>query len=458
MTRPAIPYARWRGARLYLNLPIPADLRPYFRTAAGKDQTHVVESLGTGDPVKGRRLARERQAYWVLEFAKLRRGHAGELPSTIRKIRELREAMIQAQGQDSGEAVEVIEGLASDQAEEIEASAGLEAAQQFYRMATRPDRLTLREAVAKMNESQDVGESTKAKRGLYLRELLGFLQLEDCLPESVTEARAVAYVDWLNAGTLGYSTKQDRLSGLQSIWRFLARKRQIPASATPWRDHELTGKARPGAGEEGKRGWRTAEILTLFNAPDHGRANHYTRGLFLELYALGFITGMRLDEVVSLQPRAVEEIPGGLLVRVEESKTEAGVRSMPVVHPVAVAILRRRVEAQTDPAKSIFPECRPGGYDNKPSWHVQKALGRDRDRLGFGPSVDFHSTRRSFMTLMEQAGASVVHVQRYVGHRVPTMMHSVYSDGASLDNLRRVAEAVQYPPEVEEAFRRCLAV
>ena len=57
-------------------------------------------------------------------------------------------------------------------------------------------------------------------------------------------------------------------------------------------------------------------------------------------------------------------------------------------------------ERQKDATESLFPECRPGGPDNKLSWHVQKALGRDRDRLSFGPETDFHSTRRTFMSMM----------------------------------------------------------
>jgi hypothetical protein len=37
---------------------------------------------------------------------------------------------------------------------------------------------------------------------------------------------------------------------------------------------------------------------------------------------------------------------------------------------------------------------------------------------------------------MDNNGADIVHVQRYVGHEVPTMMHRVYSDGASrIDDL-----------------------
>jgi integrase len=462
---------------LYLNLPIPTDLRPRFLTSKGKQRTHIVEALGTGDPTQGRLLARERQAFWELEFSRLRRGHITEAPSTIRKAMQLREAMAEARRHPNPYAVEQVEDVASLLADRFEDQAGLEAAQQFYKLATQPERLTLLEALGKMNEDQQVTEATKAKRSQVVRELLKFLVIDDCLPDYVTEARAVGYVDWLNGQPLGYSTKQDRLSMLQGVWKFLARKRQVATGASPWGNHELTKKkpaataAGPGGeesaqGEEIKRGWTVAEAVRLFQAPEtrKGRIS-YPRSLFRELYTLGFCTGMRLDELVSLTPSTVREInPGrtskegeaeaGLLVRAARSKTEAGVRTIPVLHPAAVAILRARLKRQTDPSVSLFPECKPGGPDNRLSWQVQKALGRDRDALGFGREVDFHSTRRSFMTLLEQAGAQVVHAQRYVGHRVPTLMHTVYSDGASLDNLRKVAELVKYPEELEAEFRK----
>lgn len=83
-------------------------------------------------------------------------------------------------------------------------------------------------------------------------------------------------------------------------------------------------------------------------------------------------------------------------------------------------------------------------------------MGRDRDALGFGGEVDFYSTRRTFLTLMENSGADVVHVQRYVGHRVPTMVHAVYSDGASRETLGKAAAEVRYPAKVEAELARVL--
>ena len=45
MPLPSIPFTRWRGGKLYLNMPIPSDLRSLFPTKTGKLQTHIVEAL-----------------------------------------------------------------------------------------------------------------------------------------------------------------------------------------------------------------------------------------------------------------------------------------------------------------------------------------------------------------------------------------------------------------------------
>ena len=91
-----IPYTRVRGGKYWLNLPIPADLRPRFPSGTGRPRSHIEETLGTGDALEARRIAREKQAHWELHFAKLRRGHAGELPSALRRAEELREAIREA--------------------------------------------------------------------------------------------------------------------------------------------------------------------------------------------------------------------------------------------------------------------------------------------------------------------------------------------------------------------------
>lgn len=467
---PSYLYRKAPGSPYYLKLPIPPALRHHFPDTKGKPRTHLVEPLGTSKDAEAEQLKRPRLAHYWAQFKRIESGAGLGQPAPVApfhdRLQAIREGIEEAQNRDDeGTALMVMQEAAQALAEHVAPSMGDDAASMVYRIATEPGRLTFLEALKQWNAGGDVRDSTRGKRGQAVRELLSFLRVADCLPEYVTEDRAVAYVDWLNAGKLGHSTKEDRLSTLNVLWRFLERRRQVPKNSSPWVNHEVTKKSTsdPQADKKEKRGWKEAEVLTLFGAPDGQgtKSAHYTRPLFRELYALGFITGMRLDEIVSLRPSVVEAIAGpkgkgvaGYWLDIQASKTDAGVRTIPVVHPAAVAILKRRLEKQQDASTSIFPECRPGGPDNKLSWHVQKALGRDRDRLGFGSDVDFHSTRRSFMTLMENTGADVVHVQRYVGHKVNTLFHKVYSDGASRKSLMKVARLVAYPAKLEAEFKK----
>lgn len=462
---PSYLYRKAPGSAYYLKLPIPPALRHHFPDAKGKPRTHLVEPLGTAREADAERLKRPRLSHYWATFRRLEEGQpAAPDAGRAAQIEALRASILHAQTlDDDGVTLEAAQDAAQALAEELAGTIGEEAAGQVYRLATEPGKVSLRDALSQWNSGGDVRESTRTKRTQVVNELLSFLRVEDCQPAYVTEARAVAYVDWLNASKLGHSTKQDRLSNLNVLWGFLERRRQLPRGSSPWGNHEVTKKSTSSAAEavKDKRGWKEAEAVTLLQAPDGEgtKSAHYTRPLFRELYALGFITGMRLDEIVSLRADRIEAIRGpqgkgvaGYWLAIEEAKTEAGVRTIPVVHPVAVAILTARLQRQKNATASLFPECRPGGPDNKLSWHVQKAMGRDRDRLGFGREVDFHSTRRSFSTMMENSGADVVHVQRYLGHKVPTLMLSVYSDGASRDSLLKVAGAAKYSVAVEAAL------
>jgi hypothetical protein len=60
--------------------------------------------------------------------------------------------------------------------------------------------------------------------------------------------------------------------------------------------------------------------------------------------------------------------------------------------------------------------------------------------------------------MTENSGADVVQVQRYVGHRMPKMMHTIYSGGASRQNLLKVARSVKYTARVDAEFKRAAGV
>ncbi|WP_290871600.1 DUF6538 domain-containing protein [Aquabacterium sp.] len=470
----------------HFKLGIPAPLQKHYPSdTPGKFKTHIVESLHTHNRGEALKLKEPLLVKYRGEFKRLSSGVTTKAINPAQaRVPMLRAAMAEVLSTDTDHAGEddvtmlVLHDAMEQAARDIDKEEGREAADLALRKMANPGRATLREALKQFmaqseNKAQTVNTYDKA-----MRELLAFLKVDDCLPEDVTDAKAVAYVDMLNAGPLSKSVKVKRIGGVHQVWLNM-RRRGWPIS--PWSDHKLTEPAKkrskaldadasrePDAdSEEGEdvRPFTDAEAIKIFTlpAPSDKRRRTYTRPLFRELYALGFITGMRLNEIVSLRPIDITVLEEGwrvVNIPKEVAKKKASIRKIPVCHPVAVAIIDARLEKQADSKGRLYSECAPGGPDEKPSWHVSKAMSIERlspSRLGFGSEVNFHSTRRSFATLMENSlVADVIGQQRYLGHAIPTQMHGVYSGGSGVEKLKMVVSGLRYPGDLEEAFKLAL--
>ncbi len=470
-----MPYSKspaylWRHSSglWYFKRPIPPELRKHFTSeATGRAPTHIVRSLGTHNRAQAEKAKRPHASEAEALFRRLSSGVVTRaLTDQQRRLADIRAGMAEASVSGDIDAIAALEDHAVGVAEVIEAEQGQEAARRAYRIATRPETRTVREALEAWLPASGLTVQTQQEHRRTLGELLEFLGMADCLPEDIKDRQAVAYVEKLNDGPLSYATKKGRLSSLGAIWKHLGRKRALPRPLqTLWQGHDITGERRSAskAADEEDSGERRhltdAELTTLFRAPDWAdkRNRTYGRGLFRELYALGLTTGMRLNEIVSLRPDDVRSTAaGGLVLSIPRSKTTAGIRSIPVVHPVAVAVLERRAAAQSDPRGRLFSECAPGGPDGKPSWHVSKAMGRDRDRLGIPPGADFHSTRGNFSAMVVNKGLNADHVKQYVGHVIDDPLRQNYGATMSAEGLRPVAVAVRYSDAIEEELRRAL--
>jgi integrase len=475
-----------RTGLYHLKVPIPPGLGHHFPSdTTGKPRTHIVESLGTHSRAEAERRKLGPLLQYRAEFDRL----AGKARAPAPKpgqalVTQVREALRELRAgweadrvsdDDYSELGMVYAEKTEAAFERVRREEGDAAAELARQKMLKPDVLTIREALPPFLDTKRVSEQYKGAYELAVNDLLSFLDVQDALATSVSPARALAYVDHLNAGDLTASPKKKRLSNLNQLWKYMHR-RGWPVS--PWGDHTITDSGSPkrkaagrAAGDEDPdgneevRGFTDAEavrVLTL-PAPQDKRRRTYTRALFRELYALGFTTGMRLNEIASLRPTDVLTLPDGWLsvtLRRSVVKNDESARTIPIGHPVAVSILVRRVGDQKDQKGRLFFECAPGGPDKKPSWHVSKAMSRERidpKRLGFGGDVNYHSTRHSFGTLLENGESlDTVGQQRYMGHSIQTTLLKTYSGGAGLRKLRAVVDGLRYSPEVEEALRKAV--
>lgn len=445
-----------RGLSWYVRVRVP----PSLQSTVGN--THVRRALKTKD----RREAERRKWRAVAEIkAHLDRLRRGEPPAAqpqrpqgdprgwADQIRRLRE-------EGDHDAADTLELVAFSKAEEIEAKTGRRAAERWLQAATTEAK-TLDELIEQWLAGATYTEQTKATyRRVFgdLRALLGLTDDEHVFAEDITDTIAVRYVaDYLPAQGYAPQSIANRVGALSSFWAFLQQRLAVPLGRNPWQGHRITRGARNASGprsrkttDEKERAFTDGELVALL----HGTERATKWGVYprvRDLLILGLYTGARLNELASLIVQDVvinKDNPAHALLHIRQGKTAAASRTAAVTHWAALELLQRRTEGKPGGAQ-VFDELRPGGLDGKLSWAVSKAFTRYRRECGVPDGTDYHSLRRTFLTLMEQKGTDYVAVARFVGHQVPTMMHAVYSAGASREALLKVADAARYGPDVE---------
>jgi integrase len=154
-----------------------------------------------------------------------------------------------------------------------------------------------------------------------------------------------------------------------------------------------------------------------------------------DLIAFGAYTGCRIEELAQL--KSVHFTLGGF--RVEDSKTSAGIREVPL-HPALANMVKRLKEKAAD---GFLLDGSDEGAFGKRSDALGKRFGHLKTKLGFGDQHVFHSIRKTVVSQLEQAGVNENITADIVGHDKPRITYGLYSAGASMaqkaDALSRVA-------------------
>lgn len=261
--------------------------------------------------------------------------------------------------------------------------------------------------------------------------------------ERINKASVIEWIRELMAGTT--ERKPYSASSLERIFKF---------SRSFWGYLQEIGKADPerqpltlpsfakrGNGKtHGKAkssdGWipfDPAEVVTLLEAAieeeDHQLA---------DLIRLGMYSGARIEELCALK---LEDCTKEVL-KISYSKTEAGIREMPV-HSQLVPVIERLKESSTD--GYLLSGLTFNKYGDR-SNAIGKRFGRLKKSLGFPSKKVFHSIRKTVVTLLENAGISENLAADIVGHEKPRITYGLYSGGATLDVKREALEKISYPP------------
>jgi integrase len=147
------------------------------------------------------------------------------------------------------------------------------------------------------------------------------------------------------------------------------------------------------------------------------------------------------------------------LLTFEDGKNSESDRRIPVVHPLAVSVLERRIGKRTDKAALLFEEFRPKKSGESSYELVGRALARHLQRAAdLAPGAVPYCTRHTLQSRMgNREDIKDAVMQQYVGHKPQGMTDKHYRN-ISMDSLLAFAKKVRYPAKIEARIREELGI
>lgn len=244
-----------------------------------------------------------------------------------------------------------------------------------------------------------------------------------------------AYLDQLTdkAGNpLTAKTKKQHNWSTSLFWKWACKydvewREQYKGQPSPFVDHDLPvikGESSP---------W---EAFTKEDVEKlHALALEKKDQPLADLICIGAHSGARLEECGRIRRENITFNKDGVPIAfaVEESKTAAGVRVVPI-HPNIAGLVQSLLDSSPD------GYLLPGGnnkYGNRLD-ALGKRFGRLKTAAGFEKQFVFHSIRKTAITLVHQAGADVAVMPGLFGHETGMITFDLYSQGPSLEQKAEV--------------------
>jgi integrase len=412
-----------RFNRWYAVLVVPKDVR----AAVGKFK--FIQSLGTSDKRVAQAIAAPILAHWRAVIREAR----GESDGVAREALRWREALA---AEKDPQVRAVLEDQVIERAEAIgqplAGNSGRDhpTAQRFAEIAfgqSTPSTLHFEAWKAQLTLAPKTQDQMKKDVALLVER---FSTLE-----AITHQAVKGWLGELEAKGLSSSSRSRIVSFCRNYWHYLKHVDAVPSDSDPFA--KLGTSRRRGKNGGGKRAsawepFRAADVVTLWKT---ARATGDTQ--LADLILVGAYSGARIEELASLKVSAVS----GSTFKIADAKTAAGVREVPIHSRIKATITRLKKDSEDGYLFSRLTENKYGDRSNA----IGKRFGRLKASLGFGEKHVFHSIRKTFITLLENAGVSENLAADIVGHEKPRITYGLYSGGASVAVKAAAVEKVKYP-------------
>lgn len=277
--------------------------------------------------------------------------------------------------------------------------------------------------------------TTLSKTNKAVEVLLSHLRKRDIQLKDINRTVVTGWLDKLKSERAP-QTIQNYISALAQIWD-LARNRYHDAPQdNPWRGHGLEAKSSKISYEV----FTHAELAKVFAAMD---SDEEMQAVTL----IGMYSGMRLNEICSLQVAHIRKIEGVLCFEVTEGKTKSAARIIPV-HSRIIDL----VESLLQKPHNGFLFYRASIIDRadgkRSTWHTQRFTRAKRQALGEVETERkvFHSLRHEFAQQLDRNQVPEDRIALLIGHeRGKTETFKTYSKhAASPVELRHYVEKISF--------------
>jgi integrase len=232
---------------------------------------------------------------------------------------------------------------------------------------------------------------------------------------------------WLDSLKTSSKTKQQYLNAGNTFWKWAMKydarwREDNKGTITPFERHDLPQLKGKDKADAQRLAFELNELSKL-HAAAHKKGVHVLADLIL----LGTYTGARIEELCQLRTEHIIVVEGVQSFNIDDSKTAAGIRVVPV-HPALTTLVQRLITDTKD--GYLVPSESKNKYGNR-SDLLSKAFGRLKTSQGFGPLQVFHSIRKTAITRLVRASVTGTLIAELVGHETGTVTYDVYSQGAS---------------------------
>lgn len=270
----------------------------------------------------------------------------------------------------------------------------------------------LKDRIAKKTIDQQ--ESKLKKLSAYLR-----AQGTPLTTETITT--------WLETLSVTSKTKTQYLLAGSTFWKWAMKndvywKELHQGQNNPFKEQELPKVRGKEKAEAARKAFTPEQIENIYKAT-LAQGNK----TLCDLIELGAHTGCRIEELAQLRKESVVKIESVMSFKIEDSKTAAGIREIPV-HPAIQSTVDRLISNSVD---GFLLQCSAGNKYGIRSDSLSKAFGRLKTAEGYGRQYVFHSIRKMVVTLLVRASIPGPTVANIVGHETGTVTFDVYDEGAS---------------------------